>query len=71
MCLLLFVIFSFMLHVFLMFLYFFEQVNSGRLEPDEVPDRAILWKQARIPPEDVIIDEELALKFEKIVCFYY
>ncbi|KAK1402125.1 hypothetical protein POM88_001730 [Heracleum sosnowskyi] len=41
-------------------------VKAGRLDPDEDPDRAILWKMARKPPKDEIIDEDLAEKFEKI-----
>ncbi|KAK1381491.1 hypothetical protein POM88_028235 [Heracleum sosnowskyi] len=43
-----------------------EEVKAGRLDPDEDPDRAILWKMARKPPKDEIIDEDLAEKFEKI-----
>ncbi|KAL1823542.1 hypothetical protein ACET3Z_010320 [Daucus carota] len=37
----------------------------GRLEPDEVPDRAILWKKARVPKHSVI-DPKLAKLHQKI-----
>lgn len=46
----------------------FEQVKAGRLEPGEVPDRAISWKKARKPKDEtVVIDEELQKIYEKIV----
>lgn len=52
-----------------MFHYLFEQVKAGRLEPEEIPDRAIMWKIARMPPLGEEIDEELAERFKKIVSF--
>lgn len=58
-----------MLNVIVMFHYLFEQVKAGRLEPEEIPDRAIMWKIARMPPLDEEIDEDLAERFRKIVRF--
>lgn len=42
-----------------------EEMKKGYLEPGEVPDRAILWKKARVPKVGQV-DEELAKIYERI-----
>lgn len=46
-------------------LHHFKQVEKGKLERGEEPDRAIFWKKARLP-KDNVVDDELAKVNEKI-----
>lgn len=55
-------------HAILMLVYF-KQEKLGRLKPGEDLDRAILWKKARFP-KDNVIDEELAIITAKIVMLW-
>lgn len=50
-------------------LVYFKQEKLGRLKPGEDLDRAILWKKARFP-KDNVIDEELAIITAKIVMLW-
>lgn len=46
----------------------FKQIKKGNLEPEEIPDRAIFWKKARMPKnQEQEIDEDQAKIFSKIV----
>ena len=49
----------------------FKQIKAGNLDPEEVPDRAIFWKKARVQKDkdNEKIDKELAKINAKIVSY--
>lgn len=45
-------------------------MKAGKLEPGEVPDRAIMWKKAR-KRKDGTVDEDVEEICDKIVSFFF